>query len=62
MAILSSFTPDEREKYIGIVEASFGLGLLFGPLIGAFWYNLGGYKMPFVFFGKYSFLKLIIGL
>jgi MFS family permease len=59
MAILSSFSQDEREKYIGIVEASFGVGLLFGPLIGAFFYKLGGYVMPFVFFGKFIFTSFL---
>lgn len=60
MAILSSFSNEEREKYIGIVEASFGLGLLFGPLIGAVFYKIGGYIAPFMFFGKSKIL--IVGL
>jgi len=50
MAILSSFKTNEREKYIGLVEASFGIGMLFGPLLGAFLYSLGGYPMPFATF------------
>lgn len=52
MAILSSYNKDEREKYIGLVELFFGLGLLFGPIFGAFFYSLGGYMMPFISFGK----------
>ena len=43
MAILSSFDKDEREQYIGWVEAGFGVGLLFGPIIGAGLYTLGGF-------------------
>ena len=55
MAILSSFDRHEREQYIGWVEAAFGIGLLFGPLIGAGLYTFGGYVVPFVTFGKYIF-------
>jgi len=43
MAILSGFGAEEREKYIGWIEAAFGLGMLFGPLLGAVMYNYGGY-------------------
>jgi len=50
MAILSSFGAEEREKYIGWIEAAFGLGMLFGPLLGAVMYNYGGYQCPFITF------------
>ena len=43
MAILSSFDGAEREQYIGWIEAANGVGLLFGPLIGAFLFSVGGY-------------------
>ena len=52
MAILSSFEGEEREKYIGWIEAANGLGLLFGPLIGSFLFSMGGYQTPFFTFGK----------
>ena len=52
MAILAGFDGKEREMYIGWIEASNGLGLLFGPLIGAACYSYGGYKAPFLFFCK----------
>jgi len=50
MAILSSFGGEEREVYIGWIEACNGIGLLFGPLIGSLLYSFGGYKVPFIFF------------
>lgn len=50
MAILSSFEGLEREMYIGWIEAANGIGLLFGPLIGAFLFSMGGYKVPFFTF------------
>ena len=43
MAVLGTFANEEREKYIGWIEVANGVGLLFGPLIGAFLYNLGGF-------------------
>jgi len=52
MAIMSSFAPNEREKYIGWVEGAAGIGLLTGPLFGAALYNVGGFVMPFFTFGK----------
>ena len=52
MAILSSFDRHEREQYIGWVEAGFGVGLLFGPIMGAGLYSIGGYQVPFFTFGK----------
>ena len=50
MAILSSFESEEREMYIGYIEAANGIGLLFGPLFGAALYSYGGYTMPFLTF------------
>ena len=52
MAILSGFDSEEREKYIGWIEAANGIGLLFGPLIGSFLFSMGGYQMPFLTLGK----------
>lgn len=50
MAILSSFDSEEREIYIGYIEAANGVGLLFGPLLGAVLYTMGGYTAPFIIF------------
>lgn len=50
MAVLSSFRTDEREQYIGWIESATGIGLLFGPLLGALLYNIGDYYLPFFFF------------
>lgn len=50
MAMLSGFKDDEREKSIGYIEVSNGIGILTGPLIGAILYNIGGYPLPFAFF------------
>lgn len=47
MAIITSFFPNDKELYIGILEAAVGIGLLVGPLLGAFLYSVGGYIFPF---------------
>lgn len=39
--------PDEKEKYIGVLEAGIGIGMLAGPIMGAVLYTIGGYIMPF---------------
>jgi MFS family permease len=58
MAILSSFPSEDREKYIGFVEAANGLGLLCGPLIGALLYHIGGFSLPFLGLAGFCFLLL----
>ena len=59
MAILISFDSEDRERYIGLIESSLGLGLLLGPFIGSGFFYLGGYKAPFIAFGKFLFLQSI---
>ena len=54
MAILCSYDNDDRMKYIGWIETAGGIGMLLGPLIGAFLYSQGGFMLPFQTFGKYS--------
>lgn len=57
MALLGTFANDEREKFIGWIEGANGLGLLFGPVLGAFLYNLGGYAMPFLMMASFLILS-----
>jgi len=40
------------------MEMAFGLGHLFGPLIGGMLYHFGDYKLPFFFFATNTFLAL----
>ena len=39
-----------------MLEASFGVGLLFGPLVGAFLYNLFGFEKTFYIYGSFFLL------
>jgi len=52
MAIVAAHYRHDREKAIGMMEASSGIGLLLGPFFGAILYDIGGYMLPFVATGK----------
>ena len=49
---------DNREKNIGIMEATFGLGMLLGPLIGGFMFSAFGFKGMFFCFVVVGFIML----
>lgn len=53
-AIIATHYKHEREKTIGMMEASSGVGLLIGPLAGGILYDYGGFIMPFFCFCKNS--------
>lgn len=50
MAMLGGLKNEDREKSIGYLEVSNGIGILCGPLIGALLFNIGGYHFPFAVF------------
>lgn len=54
MAIIARHYKEEREKTIGMMEASSGIGLLLGPFFGAILYEIGGYVLPFFAICKLS--------
>jgi MFS family permease len=51
-AIIATHYKQDREKAIGMLEASSGVGLLLGPIIGSILYEIGGYTLPFIGTGK----------
>lgn len=42
-SIAANFYPDRKGTMIGVLEASMGLGIMFGPIIGTSLYAAGGY-------------------
>lgn len=53
-AIVARHYKNDREKTIGMMESSSGVGLLLGPFLGAILYEIGGYLMPFLAFGNFE--------
>ena len=60
LAIISSFSSVERDRFFGYVEACNGIGLLFGPICGAFLYSIGGFQLPFFFFASLQIIAFPI--
>lgn len=58
MAIVTSMDQADREQNIGFMEMAFGLGHLFGPMMGGMLYHFGDYKLPFFFFATNTLLAL----
>jgi MFS family permease len=58
MAVISSFDKQEREKYIGWIEVGSGMGFVCGPLVGSLMYEIGGFSLPFLFFGSLILISL----
>jgi len=46
--IVITYSRRGRERNIGMLEASIGLGYLSGPLLGSTLYNIGGFKTPYL--------------
>lgn len=42
---------DHQSIVISMLEMSCGVGLTLGPVLGSILFNIGGYAMPFIFFG-----------
>ena len=53
---MTSIYKEEKERFIGYIESSAGVGLLLGPILGTIFYSLGGYMLPFVVLGLAYFI------
>lgn len=47
-AIVMSDSRSRRDRNIGMLEASIGLGYLTGPLLGSTAFQMGGFEMPYI--------------
>ena len=56
--------PNDQATILSFLETSFGLGLIFGPTLGGWLYEVGDYMLPFFVLGCFliigSFLNFII--
>jgi len=59
-AIIPRIFPEEVESKIAFAEFASSFGYLAGPIFGSILYTLGGFKMPFLFFGVLSILICLV--
>lgn len=59
-AIIAKEFPDNVSVTFASLETFFGLGLIVGPMVGGFLYQLGGYFLPFATLGLLLFSTAII--
>ena len=69
MATPASFTlvgnevnPKHKGKAAAIIEASYGIGSMFGFSIGGILYDVGGFQSPFYFMGSFSLIIFFLCL
>ena len=48
---ISQVGQDSKARVYSLVEASYGAGVMFGPSLGGFLYELGGFLLPFLLLG-----------
>ena len=63
-SVCTNFYPDNKEAMVGYMEASSGIGLIMGPLLGSILYAIGGYTFIYFSFGTFfivggCFVKVI---
>ena len=50
-AIITNKYPEKKEALLGMLEASFGVGLIFGPLAGSSLFDYFGFAKTFYIYG-----------
>jgi MFS family permease len=58
-SIISFNYEDNMGNLIGLTQTFTGLGMLSGPILGSFLYELGGFKLPFFVTGGLLFCLTI---
>lgn len=58
-AIVAVTFPEKQQKYLGILEASMGFGLVVGPVIGSTLYTLLGFQGTFFLVGAVFLISAI---
>ena len=51
-AIITNKYPDRKEGLLGMLEASFGVGLIFGPFAGSTLFDIFGFACTFYIYGS----------
>ena len=50
-SIITNKYPHKKTALLGMLEATFGIGLIFGPLAGALLFNSFGFEKTFYIYG-----------
>ena len=58
-AIIGCFFPDRISSIVALIQVFNGLGLMIGPLLGGFLFEVGGFQLPFFFMGGLLFIVFI---
>jgi multidrug resistance protein len=58
--IADLYGPDERGRAMGLAMAGSTLGIIVGPLIGGWLYEIGGIRLPFVVVSGLAVIDLIV--
>ena len=62
LSLLLSYYPDKSAGVYSLVDATWGLGCMTGPVIGGFLYNMGGFLLPFIVVGHLIAVSGIIAI
>jgi DHA1 family tetracycline resistance protein-like MFS transporter len=59
-ALVTDLTESEnRAKYLGILTGSANVGIVIGPALGGFLFEIGGFALPFILSGILAFISLV---
>ena len=58
--IADLYGPEERGRAMGLVMAGSSLGIIVGPVLGGWLYEIGGIRLPFLFVAALAILDLIV--
>lgn len=58
-AIVGYFFPNKIASVVALLEVCTGIGLMVGPVLGGFLYQIGGFQLPFFFMGAVQLILFI---
>ena len=58
--LVASQFPSSVSTMFGVVEMSFGVGMILGPTVGGALYQLGGFSLPFTVLGGVLVVQAVI--
>lgn len=61
-AIVGYFFPNKIASVVALLEVCTGIGLMVGPVLGGFLYQMGGFRLPFFFMGAIQLLLFILAI